>query len=163
MVDTQLQFTCLLLPCVDTFSASQCVFVDKPRSLLLFIAHKALQYLFARSTSRNKIPPPTLRHYTSLTASCSSTTLRYFPSRDPSCSCPFQEVKMKGQTFFSVQTTDFLRLVVSSVATKAFPEQSHYCSSTGMGNTQSMEVSRIISLHREQGTLMPTLITSNCC
>lgn len=72
--------------------------------------------------------------------SCGSATLRYFPSTNPPSpphSCPFQEVKIKGQTFFSGQATDFLRLLVSPVATKAFPEQSHYCSSTGMGNTQT--------------------------
>lgn len=50
------------------------------------------------------------------------------------CSCPFQEVKSKSQTFTSAQATDFLRLLVSSVAscTRAFPEQSHSCSSTQM-------------------------------
>lgn len=52
-----------------------------------------------------------------------------------------EEVKMKRQTFFSAQPTDFLRLLLSPVATKAFPEQPQYCSSTGMCYTQTAWIS----------------------
>lgn len=122
------------------FSASQCGFAERQRPLLLLITHKVLP------VRKKQNPLPRVTHCPSLThpqlPSAVAEAHRDFPSTNPAsppCSCPSQEVKRKGKTFFSAQDADFLRLLVSPVAscTKAFSEQSLYCSSTGMGYTQT--------------------------
>lgn len=127
--------------------------------------------VFARSTCKNKTPLPRVTHCTSLTLpqlpSAMAEAHRDWPSRhpaSPTCSCPSQEVKRKRQTFFSAQATDFsgfwsalwpaaLRFFQSSL-TIALPQG-------WVTPKQSMDLSRLICLYREHGTLMPTLITFN--
>lgn len=68
------------------------------------------------------------------------------------CSCTFREVQIKSQTFMLAQATDFLRLLVSPVAscTRAFPTPA--LPLAWFTCKQHTNLSRIIYTYREHGT-----------